>query len=79
MHLMIHLTPQDYDAWKREFDAAAEGRMQAGMTLLQLWRAASGAEVTALFQVNDRKRAQDWLDREIATGPALDARFLKTA
>jgi hypothetical protein len=79
MHLLLHLTPSDYDAWRREFDADAETRMQAGLTMLQLWRAASGAEVTALFEVNDRKRAEGWLDRERATGPALEARFLRTA
>jgi hypothetical protein len=79
MHLLLHLTPPDYDAWKQDFDAHAEARMQAGLTLLQLWRAASGPEVTALFEANDRKRAQDWVDRESATGPAIDARFHKTA
>jgi hypothetical protein len=79
MQLLIHLTPGDYDAWKRDFDANAETRMQAGLTLMQLWRAASGGEVTALFEVNDRGRAKDWVDRESATGPAIEARFLKTA
>jgi len=79
MHLLIHLTPPDYDTWKRDFDATAEQRMQAGMTLLQLWRAASGPEVTALFEANDRKRAEQWVKRETATGPAIEARLLKTA
>jgi hypothetical protein len=79
MHLLLHLTPHDYDAWKRDFDANAETRMQAGLTLMQLWRDAQGAEVTALFDVNDRKRAQDWIDREAATGPQIETRFLKTA
>ncbi|MEM7488315.1 MAG: DUF3303 family protein [Pseudomonadota bacterium] len=79
MHLLIHLTPPDYDAWKQDFDANAEARMQAGLTLLQLWRAAGGPGVTALFEANDRGRAQAWIDRESATGPDLDARFLKTA
>lgn len=79
MNLLIHLTPADYDAWKRDFDANAETRMQAGLTLMQLWRATQGNEITALFDVNDRARAQAWIDRETATGPAIEARFLKTA
>ncbi|WP_371156325.1 DUF3303 family protein [Jannaschia sp. 2305UL9-9] len=79
MNLLIHLVPADYDAWKQDLDATAEQRMQAGMTLLQLWRQADGPGVTALFEVNDRKKAQAWLDRESATGPDLDARFLRTA
>ncbi|TFL19221.1 DUF3303 family protein [Jannaschia formosa] len=79
MHLLLHLTPPDYDAWKRDFDASAETRMQAGLTLMQLWRAALGPEVTALFEANDRKRAEAWIDRESATGPKIEARFLRTA
>ncbi|PWJ22069.1 DUF3303 family protein [Jannaschia seohaensis] len=79
MHLLLHLTPPDYEAWKADFDANAETRMQAGLTLMQLWREAGGPEVTALFEVNDRARAQTWIDRESATGPTIEARFLKTA
>ncbi|MDB2407151.1 hypothetical protein N9W17_01285 [Jannaschia sp.] len=79
MHLLIHLTPTDATTWRADFDANAETRMQAGLTLMQLWQAADGAEITALFEANDRARAQAWIDREAATGPSIDARFLKTA
>ena len=79
MHLLLHLALAAYDPWKAAFDADAETRMQAGLTLLQLWRDADGGGVTALFEVNDRKKAEDWIARESATGPALDARFMKTA
>ena len=79
MHLLLHLAPDAYDPWKAEFDADADTRMQAGLTLMQLWRDADGGGVTALFQVNDRKKAEDWLGRERQTGPALEARFMRTA
>ena len=79
MQLLIHLTPPDHDAWRSRFDADYEDRMQAGMTLMQMWRHVDGPGLSLLFDVNDRGRADDWLSRERATGPALDARFLATA
>ncbi|UWQ18034.1 DUF3303 family protein [Jannaschia sp. M317] len=79
MNLLAHLAPADDDTWKRDFDATAVQRMQAGMTVLQLWRQADGPGVTALFEVNDRKKAQAWFDRETATSPAIEANFLRTA
>ena len=79
MQMLIHLTPPDRDAWRKDFDGDYEDRMNAGLTQLQLWNDADGTGVTALFEVNDRAKAQGWLDRESATGPAIDARFLRTA
>ncbi|WP_308916073.1 DUF3303 domain-containing protein [Jannaschia sp. LMIT008] len=79
MQLLLHLTPADRDAWRADFDRNAENRMNAGLTLLQLWHDADGTGVTALFEANDRAKAQAWIDREAATGPAIDARFLRTA
>ena len=79
MNLLLHLTPSDYDGWKAAFDADYEARMSAGLTLFQLWRDVDGPGVTALFDVNDRDRAQGWLDQERATGHPIDARFMTTA
>ena len=79
MNLLLHLTPAAYDAWKAEFDAAYEARMNAGLTLLQLWRDVDGAGVTALFDVNDRAKTEAWLDRERATDGPIEARFVVTA
>ncbi len=80
MNLLLHLTPATpYDAWKADFDAHAETRSQAGLTLLQLWRTADGPGVTALFEVNDRAKAQRWIDNEAATDGPVDAHFLRTA
>ncbi len=79
MNLLTHQTPADYAAWKSDFDAHAETRMHAGLTLLQLWRDADGSGVTALFEVNDRKKAQAWLDREDQTDGPVTGRFMRTA
>lgn len=61
------------------FDADAEARGQAGLTLLQLWT--EGAQTKwALFQVSDRVRAVAWLDKETGLGhPPSSAHMLETA
>jgi hypothetical protein len=79
MNLLTHHTPASYDAWKQDFDAHAETRRNAGLTLLQLWRNVDGNGVTALFEVNDRKKAQAWVDREDQTNGPVTARFMRTA
>ena len=79
MNLLVHMRPTDYDRWKAGFDADYEDRMNAGLTLLQLWRGVDGGGVTALFDVNDRGEAEGWLDRERATGGGMESRFLVTA
>ncbi|SFJ39888.1 DUF3303 family protein [Jannaschia pohangensis] len=79
MNLLTHQTPADYDAWKADFDANAETRMNAGLTLMQLWRDVDGGGVTALFEVNDRNKAQTWLDAENQTDGPVSGRFMRTA
>lgn len=80
MQLLLQIDTPDYDAWKSAFDADFEDRMQAGLTQLQLWRSADHSTATfALFEVNDRARAQAWLDKEAGFGAAITAHFLRTA
>lgn len=79
MHLLTQIDTKGFDAWKSDFDDAAEIRMQAGLTLLQMWRGADlPHQVTCLFEVNDRDKAQDWLARETGFGQAVTAHFLRT-
>ncbi|SFP32426.1 hypothetical protein [Tranquillimonas alkanivorans] len=80
MQLLCRFDTPDYDEWKKTFDADAEDRMNAGLTLLQLWRDAdTPSAALALFEVNDRKRAQAWIEKETGFGHALTADFLKPA
>ncbi|WP_235962437.1 hypothetical protein [Jannaschia marina] len=58
MNLLTRHTPASYEAWKSDFDASAESRMNAGLTLMQLQRDVDGNGLTAFFGVNDRKKAQ---------------------
>ena len=80
MHLLARFDTPNYPAWTSDFDADTEDRSNAGLTLLQLWRDADTPSATvALFEVNDRDKAQAWLDRETGFGQAVTADFLKIA
>ena len=38
MQLLCQLDTPDFPGWKRDFDAESTERMEAGLTLLQMWR-----------------------------------------
>ena len=80
MQLICRYDTIDWPEWRSNFDVSAEGRMQAGLTLMQLWRDAdTPSAAVALFEVNDRARAEAWIAREAGFGAALRADFLETA
>lgn len=80
MQLLCQLDTADYPGWKRDFDSEATERMEAGLTVLQIWRDAdSRGRVLLLLQVNDRARAEQWLRKEQGFGGPMTATFLKTA
>jgi hypothetical protein len=68
-----------YPSAPADWNASAEDRSQAGLTQLQLWRDADGGAMIALFEVNDRDKAEAWLKKERGLGAGVDARFLRTA
>lgn len=75
LQLLAHYP--DFD--QSEFDAHAEARGLAGLTLLQRWKAEDGTH-WALFSVNDRGKAAKWLEREGALGHGPKTHhFLATA
>lgn len=79
MQLLTQTTTTDFALWKSAFDADAEQRMTAGLTLLQMWRDADNdAQVLCLFKVNDRDRAQNWLDLETGRDANFGGRLLNT-
>ncbi|WP_126974944.1 hypothetical protein [Frigidibacter oleivorans] len=80
LQLLCQIDAADPAAWREMFDDDAENRAQAGLTLLQMWSDAdTPSHVVLLFQVNDRGRAQAWLDRSAGFGRPVAAHFLKTA
>jgi len=67
MQLICHQEVTNFDTWKAAFDADHEARSTAGLTILQIWRDAdSDTHAFILMQVNDRARAQTWIDRSKA-------------
>ena len=67
MQMICHLDVTDFAAWKEAFDADAEARSNAGLTVMQVWKHAdSSTKATVLLNVNDRKRAEEWLSRSNA-------------
>ena len=80
MQLICRYDTIDWPEWRAGFDASAEDRRTAGLTLMQLWRDAdTPSAAVALFEVNDRARAEDWIAREAGFGAAMRADFLETA
>ena len=80
MQLICRFDTIDWPEWRAAFDAGAEARAVAGLSLMQLWRDAdTPSAAVALFGVNDRARADAWIAREAGFGAALRADFLETA
>lgn len=81
MQLLHILDTENYDTWKRGFDGRMEQRMNAGLTLMQMWHADTAGRVICLYEVNDRKKAEDWLDRAEAMHDGVKSssyHFLRT-
>lgn len=76
--LLIQTTAPDYSAWKAAFDAEAENIAAASLSTLQIWKGDANA-ILVLFEVQNRKNAQAWLDKQQALGHAYTAQFLQTA
>lgn len=80
MQLLVRYATKGYDAWKSAFDGDAEGRMNAGLTLLQLWREADDGDTAwGLFDMNDRDKAEAWLAKESGLGASTTHHVLRTA
>lgn len=63
LQLLCRNDVDDFEAWKSAFDDDREAQRDAGLGLLQMWRETEGAgRVWFLFRVNDRDRAQAFLD-----------------
>ncbi len=67
MQLIVHKEVTDFEDWKKAFDEDSESRRDAGLTVLQIWRDADSDNYAfILMEVNDRTRAQTWIDRSNA-------------
>ena len=67
MQMICHHEVTDFDAWKIAFDADDEARRNAGLTVLQVWKHVdSTTHAFFLLNVNNRDKAQGWIDRSNA-------------
>ncbi len=87
MQMIVHQNVTNFADWKTAFDADAEARRNAGLTVLQIWRDAdSDTHAFILMKVNDQQRAKGWVDRSNAlnsddngTVTSSSAYFIETA
>ncbi|MFT6673873.1 MAG: hypothetical protein ACJAVM_000044 [Sulfitobacter sp.] len=87
MQMICHHEVTNFDDWKAAFDADHAARHAAGLTVLQVWKDAdSNTHAFFLLSVNDRDKAQGWIERSNAlagddagTVRHASAYFLETA
>lgn len=64
MQMIVHQTVNNFPDWKAAFDADAEARRDAGLTVLQIWKHADNdTDAFFLLEVNSRSRAEAWIKR----------------
>jgi len=78
MQLIVTFAGPRPEDWRADWGAGAENRLHAGLTQLQLWSEVDTGAPVALLEVNDRDRAQAWIDTERGLGAEIEARFLET-
>ena len=82
LQLLCRFETADAASWQSAYDDGSESRSNAGLSQLQLWRGADdGSAIWALYSVNDRGKAQGWLDAQakLPGAAVAEAHFLKTA
>ena len=74
MQLICRNRVADYDQWWRVFESHADAHKEAGLSLRGVWRNADDAnEVFFLFDVDDRTKAQAFIDTPQAAEGAMEA------
>ncbi len=61
MQLLVRYDFDSYESWKTTYDRHDEGRGQAGLRQLQLWREGDGS-VWGLYDISGRSEAEAHLD-----------------
>lgn len=78
MQLLIQTAAPNYAEWKADFETGREAFASAGLSVLQIWQSEDG-KIVLLLSYTARKRAEEWLANQRATGLAYSAQFLQTA
>lgn len=85
--IVIQHPVQDYDAWRRQFDADPLGRAQSGVTSHAIYRTSEPPGVLVLMEFASRAQAEAYLprlemlwgsvSRQLGLGPAPSARIVE--
>jgi hypothetical protein len=77
MQLLCRNKLADFETWWAVFETHADTHRNAGLTLEQLWISADDAdEVFFLFNVDDRVKAEAFMDAPESTESGLEAGVL---
>ena len=62
MELLVRNRVEDYDTWRKVFDANLQAGEAAGLTLKQIWRKADDpSDVYFVLAVRDREEAEAYM------------------
>ena len=74
MELLVRNRVQDFDRWRRVFDAQAEAQPSAGMRLLRMWRSADDDnDVFFLMHVEDRATVEAYMGTPESAAAGVEA------
>ena len=74
MELLVRNKVNDFDHWKRVFDANLEPPRAAGLTLSRIWRSIDDPnEVFFSFEVEDRRRAEAFMQAPESAATGVEA------
>ena len=74
MVLLVRNTVEDFDRWRRVFDAQAAAGRLAGLNVLQMWRSVDDPnEVFFLLDVGDRARAEAFMQTPESAAAGTEA------
>ena len=74
MQLLVRNKVDDFDHWKRVFDANLDPPRAAGLTLAGMWRSIDDPnEVFFLFEIEDRARAEAFMAEPSSQATGIEA------
>ncbi len=74
MVLLVRNRVEDFDRWRRVFDAQAEASPSSGLSLAQMWRSVDDPnEFFFLLEVEDRGRAEAFMHAPQSAAVGVEA------
>jgi len=74
MELLVRNRVEDFDRWKRVFDANLDPPRAAGLTLDRMWRSVDDPqEVFFSFRIEDRERAEAFMQAPASAATGVEA------